>query len=911
MADAKPDTNSRIFALRAAGWIGCSGAHKHDGKWMPCETHEELQRISGDAEPKRKSSYAELQNNFNIRKAKGKKTKKKGWEKLRETKPLGGFATLEGGGIVSAPINNMIPMGRSMGSKSYIPGVSPRDNDPDVFTDIESARKRSRMLGCIGVRRMPSSSGRTIWMPCTSNSDYSRLAGTTFLGRSRQADSSRRAIRTIVRSEIAKERKTKPIRGKSLHFEMNEIKGIGDAIGRTFRSRSVGRKMRRALSQIPGVLNPLERRDRDGDGLIFDGTWHEMPDPNVNRNIELARGARSRSDDTREGDGYIENPVKRKPEFIWQLAKPAHDGGRPTWVAKQRNEWFKPSKVKKGGPLKAADLLNFDRIRLRKNREEQARALGVTPKVIDKLHEPDASIDPNDADKLVMRALDLHPALVWGRAWLELPSSEKRLNRGKTGKKRGRALGPFDERDKKILEMKRNGKTINEIAKELNVSRNRVNQLIERAQERKFQEGEREWDAYERGDARGARSGSNPINRPGQIPRDERGNILPQEDVRAKVIKANIQKLKDLGLSDEEINFLMTGDAGTPVEPRTPQVDARQINRDARRDGARSMSISELEKVEPSTWPQHWKRHIVDWANSKPSFNVPYSLAQKQKQDGELSNNEWKRLLYFYKTYGPETGRGARSTSENANDYKNVGGRRMGQIILDRVGKDFRNKPPGKRTHHHVVGPGGMGKTTLRKHLTERQLLPKDTEAAVVDPDFIKMGIEGYEGGTGSVAVHRQSAHAATHTVNDARKNGMDIVTEGTGYRLLDYETTADNTYKKIVHIAYAPYDVAEKRIAKRNAEGKRQLPISQIRQKGGQLYGWLTNHLRRGEIQDMYIWDTDVPEGAAPQVIGKIVDGVFHAIDESKFKQWADQHGAMNGGDVALDWFKRRYPQK
>ena len=39
------------------------------------------------------------------------------------------------------------------------------------------------------------------------------------------------------------------------------------------------RRARGALSRIEGILDPRTRRDIDGDGLIFDGTWREMPDP--------------------------------------------------------------------------------------------------------------------------------------------------------------------------------------------------------------------------------------------------------------------------------------------------------------------------------------------------------------------------------------------------------------------------------------------------------------------------------------------------------------------------------------------------------------------------------------------------------------------------------------------------------
>lgn len=58
-------------------------------------------------------------------------------------------------------------------------------------------------------------------------------------------------------------------------------KGLGRAIGRAaFSGRGRGRGMGRDASRfISGVLDPSKRRDIDGDGMIFDGTWREMPDP--------------------------------------------------------------------------------------------------------------------------------------------------------------------------------------------------------------------------------------------------------------------------------------------------------------------------------------------------------------------------------------------------------------------------------------------------------------------------------------------------------------------------------------------------------------------------------------------------------------------------------------------------------
>jgi hypothetical protein len=54
---------------------------------------------------------------------------------------------------------------------------------------------------------------------------------------------------------------------------------IGRALGRVSRLAPSRRAGMRATRQISGVLDPMKRRDVDGDGMIFDGTWREMPDP--------------------------------------------------------------------------------------------------------------------------------------------------------------------------------------------------------------------------------------------------------------------------------------------------------------------------------------------------------------------------------------------------------------------------------------------------------------------------------------------------------------------------------------------------------------------------------------------------------------------------------------------------------
>lgn len=103
--------NDRKSAARLARLIGCSGAHQNeDGVWMPCGSHEELAKISKDAETKIPKNLTKTEEppclgckgNKPERSRRGSSQKKR-WEKLRES-GVSGINTLEGGGLTSAPI---------------------------------------------------------------------------------------------------------------------------------------------------------------------------------------------------------------------------------------------------------------------------------------------------------------------------------------------------------------------------------------------------------------------------------------------------------------------------------------------------------------------------------------------------------------------------------------------------------------------------------------------------------------------------------------------------------------------------------------------------------------------------------------------------------------------------------------
>ena len=198
---SKKDLVKKADALRLAKDIGCSGAHK-DGKgnWMPCASTEELERISNIAETSKWRTVVPVSKSSKERTRGKNRRRPDGWENLRE-KPIRGIESVPGVGLVS---------GSSFNAKSLnccdTKGAGPefiRDNDVDVFLDADSARARSRQIGCIGISRRISKSGRTVWMPCTNMSDYANRAGSTDLGRrnirNRREEETRRAVRTVLR----------------------------------------------------------------------------------------------------------------------------------------------------------------------------------------------------------------------------------------------------------------------------------------------------------------------------------------------------------------------------------------------------------------------------------------------------------------------------------------------------------------------------------------------------------------------------------------------------------------------------------------------------------------------------------------------------------------------------------------
>ena len=102
-------------------------------------------------------------------------------------------------------------------------------------------------------------------------------------------------------------------------------KGIGRRIGRALGGGGSGkvRRARGALSRIEGIQDPSKRRDVDNDGLIFDGTWREMPAP--------VRGMRSSGGPSDVADKLIDASITRteSKKTMDAIAKILEESGMP------------------------------------------------------------------------------------------------------------------------------------------------------------------------------------------------------------------------------------------------------------------------------------------------------------------------------------------------------------------------------------------------------------------------------------------------------------------------------------------------------------------------------------------------------------------------------------------------------
>lgn len=282
---------SKEQALKVAKYLGCRGAHQDDkGNWLPCADAETLNRISTNAETepvkaidakakspcwpgyimvgmkpgkngamvpncvpadgREKDSYADEKK----RRRPGKTRRRyvrNGYEPLGE-RGVSGIDTLAGGGLVSG--------------KNVISGrARPRRGDPDVYDDPNTARLRSRALGCIGIARRSTPDGEIVWTPCTNVSDYRRRTGVSPLGRRDEYRRFQRMLRDVGGPSYTRRRTGRKFnRSKTASFIVEEkaFRKLGDYGSSYVRpiKRSLGALTRRGRCRNTTMID----RDRDG-----------------------------------------------------------------------------------------------------------------------------------------------------------------------------------------------------------------------------------------------------------------------------------------------------------------------------------------------------------------------------------------------------------------------------------------------------------------------------------------------------------------------------------------------------------------------------------------------------------------------------------------------------------------------
>ncbi len=198
MATDKRPEPTREDAEKVAKTIGCRGVHEHEGKWYPCASQEALAEVSNRAED---DSWLRTIGEKGAVSVSGRKRRKRvnrtrNWENLRER--TYGVESVPGVGLVSGSPATAFSGGDS--GKGVMP-FSPEVGDPEVYTSPDAARMRSNQIGCTGIRRYTTRSGRQVWMPCTTGVTYDKLTGQgAFRGRNDRIQNQR--IERIVRREV-------------------------------------------------------------------------------------------------------------------------------------------------------------------------------------------------------------------------------------------------------------------------------------------------------------------------------------------------------------------------------------------------------------------------------------------------------------------------------------------------------------------------------------------------------------------------------------------------------------------------------------------------------------------------------------------------------------------------------------
>jgi hypothetical protein len=227
--------------------------------------------------------------------------------------------------------------------------AKPRIGDPDVYTDPNSARLRSRKLGCIGIARRETPDGEVVWTPCTNISDQRRYQGETPLG---QRDEARRFADRLAEVGGPDRKRRRMRKYKSLEFA-TDIKAFR-TLGSSMNSRGISGNCR----QFTGI-------DGDGDGFVCNPATREDDLPLTDTRKIFKRGGKmlSREELVEQDETMLNMFAKGEP-----LSRIAEEVGLD-----KREVEFLIKNFRKQQPKVAFTIFNNRDINIQKKREERRK----------------------------------------------------------------------------------------------------------------------------------------------------------------------------------------------------------------------------------------------------------------------------------------------------------------------------------------------------------------------------------------------------------------------------------------------------------------------------------------------------------------------------------------------------------
>lgn len=758
---------------------------------------EEYEKLT--ASSKEKSGLDLIAETQKIREQKGNRRKRKNrrWEHLRE-RGVSGIDTLPGGGLVS---------GKGMTFR-------PVDGDTDVFDDINKARRRARQLGCIGVARRMSRSGRRVWTPCTNMTDYARATGSTALGRRYQARLERQRIRGIVQEELSRAKRSGRRRKTRLIEELYDIKGLG-------------RSLRRGAT----MFDP-KAWDGDGDGLVQEGTPFERPSiPGINTNFPGELKTRTKPKDY---PADTQRDRKRRAD----AKKPRRDPNRyrPGNRVVQRRRVERAGHRRRSAGLRSQRLTRSDLNERRERTPEEN--LGELGEAIDEyvgfleehrrhdfiradadtISAIDAS-DPglvNEHDRLKSRVDDLGGIFEEARADLE----EMDFERDELQSELNKLVRRFDKANGEFLgnqsTSQRQRRTIIRAVRD-GEDRDKFLQS-EFPDEMADDQGQMEWlwDTVVE-----ERAEIMQMSKELKELEDRIGKETLGSEATLKLLRELVEgKLDEWGPKPDAPTAL--GPSNVALNPNTGMRSRRDALSESNKEWLATLQAN------PGLWDE-----------------APAAVRN-------VSSNQLRQEAMNLRSSSIQNTGGMRS-----------GGRQKGLEILGKVKPEHKNKPSGERTLFFIGGTTGSGKSTIIKD--KKVQLPDATEAAHIDPDDIKTGLRGWDPQNPG-NVHHESRRVTDRVMDDAMNGGMDVVVQGTGKRDEHLREAKRRGYQTVGHFVYVPDKEADRRIAQRTADGGPNIPTYFGSLIGGELRnGIVSRQITQGLYDEFYLWDNT---GREPRLI-------------------------------------------